>query len=206
MHPVPQNNARGLTPLERKSTIRCAGKFLKPERQRNLNDQFAMTNKAPNRNDQRTAFSNWSMVIGHWLVIGACSLVVCAPASAQQPKSPRIASLVPAATDLVVGMGAIDHLVAVSNQDSVNRPEIRQFPRVGDYQTIDWEKLAELRPDVMIIFMSGSRMPTGVEQRAGDLHIKLVNVKTERLDDIFPDPSRFSVICFMNRKRPQPCR
>src|SRR5262249_39739693 len=99
-------------------------------------------------------------------------------------KLPRIASLVPAATDLILGMGAADHLVAVSNQES-DRAEIRQLPRVGDYQTIDWEKLAQLRPDVMIVFMSGDRMPAGVQQRADELHIRLINIKTERLDDIF---------------------
>src|SRR5581483_8886968 len=51
----------------------------------------------------------------------------------------KIASLVPAATDLIVGMGAADHLVAVSNWDT-DRPEIKQLPRVGDYQTIDWDR------------------------------------------------------------------
>jgi iron complex transport system substrate-binding protein len=91
---------------------------------------------------------------------------------------------VPAATDLLVGMGARDHLVAVSNWD-VNRPEIEDLPRVGDYQTTDWEKLGQLRPDVMIVFMSDQRMPPGIKQRADDLHIRLVNVKTETVKDIF---------------------
>jgi iron complex transport system substrate-binding protein len=127
------------------------------------------------------------LVIGHWLVILVWSFVI--PGGCDRPpapvtgKSPRIASLVPAATDLIVGMGAGEHLVAVSNQE-VDRAEIRQLPRVGDYQTIDWEKLAQLRPDVMIVFMSADRIPPGVQQRADQLHIRLVNIKTERLADI----------------------
>jgi iron complex transport system substrate-binding protein len=107
-----------------------------------------------------------------------------APAPAPAAKSPRIASLVPAATDLIVGMGAADHLVAVSNWDTA-RPQTRDLPRVGDYQTIDWEKLAALRPQIMIVFMSGDRMPAGIQQHADALSIRLVNVKTERLSDIF---------------------
>lgn len=96
----------------------------------------------------------------------------------------RIASLVPAATDLILGMGAADHLAAVSNWET-DRPEIKQLPHVGDYQTIDWEKLAEVRPDAMIVFIAVDRIPPGFSQRAEKLDIKLINVKTERLDDIF---------------------
>jgi iron complex transport system substrate-binding protein len=110
----------------------------------------------------------------------------CGDAAPPAPtaKLPRIASLVPAATDLIVGMGAGEHLVAVSNWD-MRRDEIKDLPRVGDYQTIDWEKLAQLRPQIMIVFMSGDRMPAGIQQHADELQIKLVNVKTERLSDIF---------------------
>jgi iron complex transport system substrate-binding protein len=106
------------------------------------------------------------------------------PAQSTTAKAPKVASLVPAATDLILGMGADDHLVAVSNWDT-NREPIQKLPRVGDYQTTDWEKLAELRPDVMIVFMAGDRMPAGLQQRADQLKIRLVNVKTERVDDIF---------------------
>src|SRR5690242_14198194 len=52
---------------------------------------------------------------------------------------PTLASLSPAATDLLVGMGAGDHLIAVSNFDA-DRDETRGLPRVGDYRTQDWEK------------------------------------------------------------------
>jgi len=153
------------------------------------NDQARMTNEARIPNDE--------FVIGHLSLIGHSGLVIGAFAvlllafgcekSAPLPplgKSPRIASLVPAATDLLVGMNAGDHLVAVSNYDA-NRADIRNLSCVGDYQNTDWEKLAQLRPDIMIVFMSGDRMPVGLQQRADQLHIRLVNVKTERLEDIF---------------------
>jgi iron complex transport system substrate-binding protein len=127
-----------------------------------------------------------SQQVALFLVLALIGAPGCEQPPAQSPKakSPKIASLVPAATDLIVGMGAADHLVAVSNWDTSREP-IQKLPRVGDYQTTDWEKLAELRPDVMIVFMERDRMPAGVQQRADQLKIRLVNVKTERLDDIF---------------------
>src|SRR5689334_17306094 len=55
------------------------------------------------------------------------------PAAKRSPASTRsndrvtIASLVPAATDMLIGMGAADHLIAVSNWDA-DRPEIHDLP------------------------------------------------------------------------------
>ncbi len=156
-----------------------------------------MTNKSPMTNDQfARRWHPWSLALGHLLVIGIWSLVITSsgcdrhqpaatsPATVPAAISPRVASLVPAATDLLIGMNAGDHLVAVSNWDA-DRPEVRNLPRVGDYQSTDWEKLSQLRPDAMIVFMAGDRMPAGLKQRAEQLGIRLVNVKTERLADIF---------------------
>src|SRR5688572_4052980 len=49
---------------------------------------------------------------------GGAGNPVAAPATAARssaPRDPTVASLSPAATDLLVGLGAADHLVAVSN-------------------------------------------------------------------------------------------
>ncbi|MGH7178649.1 MAG: ABC transporter substrate-binding protein, partial [Tepidisphaeraceae bacterium] len=96
-----------------------------------------------------------------------------------------VASLVPAATDLLVGMGCADRLVAVSNWDP-RRPETDGLPRVGDYRTIDWEKISELHPDVMIVQFRADKLPgIGMTQRAQELGIRLVNVENNRLDDLY---------------------
>src|SRR4051812_27107390 len=88
-----------------------------------------MTHKAPNPKDQWTRHLRWSLVLGHLLVIGHWSLILLLfngcdrRASVQSPPSTtravalRVASLVPAATDLILGMNAGEHLVAVSNWD-----------------------------------------------------------------------------------------
>lgn len=114
----------------------------------------------------------------------ACERRAASPAPTAQPARPSVASLVPAATDLLIDMGAADHLVAVSNYD-VPREPIRHLPRVGDYQGFDWERLSSIRPDIMIVFMAPERMPEGLKQRAAQLQIRLVNVRTERLEDVF---------------------
>jgi iron complex transport system substrate-binding protein len=110
-----------------------------------------------------------------------------APAAATSQAArakPTVASLVPAATDLIVSMGCADHLVAVSNYDE-DRPGTHGLPRVGDYLNNDWEKLASVRPDVMITQYDTARTPPGLKERADQLGIRLVNSPVERVGDIF---------------------
>ena len=95
-----------------------------------------------------------------------------------------VASLSPAATEILIGIGAGDRLVAVSNYDP-KRAETKHLPRVGDYQTTDWEQLAALRPRVMITQFAVDRLPQGLVQKADGLGIQLINVPITRLDDIY---------------------
>jgi len=92
--------------------------------------------------------------------------------------------LSPAATDLLVGMGAAQHLVAVSNFDAERDP-VTGLPRVGDYRTQDWEKLSALRPAKMIIQVDERRLPPGLRGRAQEIGIALVNIKIDDLNDVF---------------------
>lgn len=98
-------------------------------------------------------------------------------------KPPAIASLVPAATDLILAMGAADHLIAVSNYD--HDPQAAKLPRVGDYQSQDWEKLSQLRPDVIITQYGPDRTPGGFLDRIRTLGARQVNVKFDRLADVY---------------------
>lgn len=111
-----------------------------------------------------------------------------ASASPARPATrPTVASLVPSATDLLVGIGAADHLVAVSNFDNTARPELKDLPRAGDYQDVDWERITALRPDVMVIFQSPDRVPAGLKQKADALNIRLANVRPETLADLYAE-------------------
>jgi cobalamin transport system substrate-binding protein len=118
------------------------------------------------------------------LYLAQLALAANPPKPAAQP---LVASVVPAATDLIVGMGAGDHLVGVSNYDDTTRPELSHLPRIGDYQTIDWERLRILKPRILIIFQSPDRISPGVKERAAKLNLKLVNVHPETLDDVYTE-------------------
>jgi len=94
-----------------------------------------------------------------------------------------VASLVPAATDLILDMGAGGHLVAVSNYDE-RRAETDPLPRVGDYQSTDWEQIATLKPALMIRQFAPDRVPPGLQERADALGITLLNLQIEKISDI----------------------
>ena len=100
-----------------------------------------------------------------------------------EAKSPKVASLVPAATDLIVAMGAGDHLVGVSDYD--HDSAVAKLPRVGAYQTIDWEKLSLLHPNVLISLYGPGHIPPGFIERANSLGIENMNLRLNRLDDIY---------------------
>jgi iron complex transport system substrate-binding protein len=102
-----------------------------------------------------------------------------------RPANPTIASTVPAVTDLIIGMGARDRLVAVSTYDR-DRADVGAMPKAGDYDTVDWELLATLRPAVLITAIAPDRRPAGFRERAAGLHIALDNVQVNKLDDLDP--------------------
>lgn len=121
-------------------------------------------------------------------MLGVLTLISCdrnpdPGVSSTPPRPPTIASLVPAATDLIVAMDAEEQLVAVSNYCPEEIEEIQFLPRVGDYQTVDWERLRQLRPDYLVIFQSPDRISPGMRQAADELGIQLVNVRVDTLAD-----------------------
>ena len=94
----------------------------------------------------------------------------------------RIASLVPAVTNMLVELGQREKLAAVSNYDTDER--VSGLPRVGDLLTIDWEQIAAVRPTHMVVQMSPERTPPGAVERAKQLGVKLVHVRLTRLNDV----------------------
>jgi iron complex transport system substrate-binding protein len=105
------------------------------------------------------------------------------PAVASTGNHPTVASLSPAATDILIAIGAQDHLVAVSSYDR-GKAAISQLPTAGDYLTVDWERLASLKPDLMIMQAYESTAPAGFKQRAAELGIRPVFIHIDKLADI----------------------
>lgn len=104
-------------------------------------------------------------------------------ASTAPAQSITVASLSPAATDLIVGMGAADHLVGISNFDP-DRPGIPKLARVGAYQDTDWERLADLHPTIMIVQIDPARIATGFRDRAAAIGASILDIQIENLADI----------------------
>jgi iron complex transport system substrate-binding protein len=110
----------------------------------------------------------------------------------QGPSDPTVASLSPAATDLIIGIGAADHLVAVSDLDE-DREGAEDLPHVGDFDHVDWEKLAAARPKVLIT-QFGDRVPAGLSERCTQLGIRVIDVKLNVLEDVYREADRVAEV------------
>jgi ABC-type Fe3+-hydroxamate transport system substrate-binding protein len=99
------------------------------------------------------------------------------------PAGIRVASITPAGTDLVIGIGAGDRLVGISNYDD-DREGTAGKPRIGDYQNIDWEKLSGLGANVLLLQYAPDRLPAFIQQRCNEMGIKIVNLKLDTVDEI----------------------
>ncbi|HUB27218.1 MAG TPA: ABC transporter substrate-binding protein, partial [Tepidisphaeraceae bacterium] len=96
---------------------------------------------------------------------------------------PTVASITPAGTDLIIGIGAAGHLVAVSDLDE-DRDGVRGLPRVGDFDHVDWEKLAAAEPKILIT-QFGHRMPAGLKERCDQMGIQLIDIQLNVIEDVY---------------------
>lgn len=104
------------------------------------------------------------------------------PAPAAMEKNTRVASLVPAVTNMLLALDMGDRLVAVSNYDT--DPRVADLPRVGDLLSVDWEQLLEAQPTHMVIQQDPAKVPPGLQERAAEHQIELVSMPLTRLEDV----------------------
>ena len=76
---------------------------------------------------------------------------------------PRIASLVPSLTELVVPLGLRDCLVARTGYCVHPREAVRDVPKVGGTKTVNLSKLKGLAPTHVLVNVDENRLDT-VEQ------------------------------------------
>ncbi|HEX4055339.1 MAG TPA: ABC transporter substrate-binding protein [Tepidisphaeraceae bacterium] len=122
-----------------------------------------------------------ALVVG--LLVGQWDRKLPHPVPAGAAGEVRIASITPAGTDLVIGIGAADRLVGVSDFDE-DRDGTTGKPRIGDYQSINWEKLAGLGANVLLLQYAQDRVPDYIQQKCADMGIKIVNLKLDTIDEI----------------------
>ena len=93
----------------------------------------------------------------------------------------RVVTLAPGLTELVYEIGAGDILVGVSAWSDYPR-EVLELPVVGDAFSVDHEQLAMLRPDLLLVWESGTPAHTVDELRR--LGYEVAVIRTRGLKDI----------------------
>ena len=98
------------------------------------------------------------------------------------PSKPRrIISLSPSVTEILEGIGAFEQVVAVSDYCSYPAG-VEELPRLGGWQNASIEKIASLRPDLII--MSEIQAPF-IDDQLQALRFKVLVVDSKSLSDIF---------------------
>jgi iron complex transport system substrate-binding protein len=108
-----------------------------------------------------------------------------APVGSGGGNEPTVASLSPAGTDVLIGIGSGNHLVAISDLDE-EREGVGELPRIGDFNHVDWEKLAAINPKILLT-QFGSRMPAGLRERCAQMNITVIDVKLDTIDDVYTE-------------------
>lgn len=111
-------------------------------------------------------------------------VVACSEKQVAQPVSlsaNRIVSLAPNLTELVYTVGAGGQLVGVSAWSDYPRA-VLDLPVVGDAFTVDQEQLALAKPDLLLVWESGT--PTHVVDELREIGYNVVSIRTRELDDV----------------------
>lgn len=92
----------------------------------------------------------------------------------------RIVSLSPDLTEMLYGVGALGRVVGVSNYDTWP-PEAAHIERLGQLHSPDYEKLAALRPDLVVI--NNAQAPF-LENTLRDLGLTVLETSNRSVDEI----------------------
>lgn len=103
----------------------------------------------------------------------------------------RVVSLAPHLTELIYAAGGGARLVgAVSYSDYP--PQAKNVPRVGDNRALDLERIAALKPDLIVVWRHGNAQQQ--LDRLRELHIPLFFSEPHRLDDVATSLTRLGAL------------
>jgi ABC-type Fe3+-hydroxamate transport system substrate-binding protein len=103
----------------------------------------------------------------------------------------RIVSLAPSLTELVFAAGASKHLVAVSAFSDFPE-EAKRLPQVADYAGINIEALVALKPDLVLVWDSGTRAADVARLR--EFRIRAEVIRVASLADVSTAIRRIGVL------------
>lgn len=115
------------------------------------------------------------------VVVVACTEESAPPVPAAPVTAERIVSLAPNLTELVFTVGAGKQLVGVSAWSDFPR-EVLELPVVGNAFTVDQEQLALAKPDLLLVWESGT--PTHVVDELRSIGYNVAAIRTRELDDV----------------------
>lgn len=111
------------------------------------------------------------------LILALCFALCAAATGIPQ----RIVSLSPDLTEMLYGVGALSRVVAVSNYDTYP-PEVAKLPRLGPLESTNLEKLAALRPDLVVI--NTSQAPF-LEDTLDQLNFRVLKASNKSIDEAY---------------------
>ncbi|NNM89072.1 MAG: ABC transporter substrate-binding protein [Phycisphaerae bacterium] len=115
------------------------------------------------------------------------------PAGVVQPV--RIACSVPAATQILLQLGAAGDLVGVSSFDrTLLPPPLQALPVIGNYLHLDYETLLNVQPTVLVVQMAPARLPLSLTHFVRRNRIALVNVRLNTLQQLYASAKRLGSV------------
>jgi iron complex transport system substrate-binding protein len=110
-------------------------------------------------------------------------LLACLFAGASALAEPeRIVSTSPSITEVLFALGLGPHVVGVSNYCEYP-PQVKDLPKVGTYLRPDAERIARLKPDLVIVH----KLPNDLTNRLAALHIAYAEVDRGGLTDAYSE-------------------
>jgi iron complex transport system substrate-binding protein len=106
-------------------------------------------------------------------------LLAASALAAEAPK--RIVSLTPNATEMLYGIGAFDLVAGISDYTTYP-PQAAKLPSIGGWRKPDLEKIAALRPDLVV---TDDDQAVFVKDSLQKLGLKLLIVPNHSIEDVY---------------------
>lgn len=106
-----------------------------------------------------------------------------------------IVSLAPSNTELIYSLGAQDKLVGISSYCTYP-PDTKSKPKVGSFVSINWERLATLKPDVVLLVQGQESLSFQLKKH----QISSIVLNNKSLDDISRNLISLGKVCGKTEK------
>lgn len=124
-------------------------------------------------------------------------LSVVASAAAEEPERPRIVSLNPSLTEILLSLDARDTLVGVDDYSARQQPSVAELPRVGGLFSSNLEAIVALEPDAVVVVPAAQQRDLG--ERLEQLGIRVVSLPNHRLEEVLTSITELGALVDRNQ-------